>query len=195
MRPEWRWSLTAIVALCIGGFGAQSYAELASPYYRTVAGLIARGRPWTITAVDVAQDAARPGVFVRLHGEVRATADARRPAAALIGRVQAGAAIEGPVIYWSLVLAWPGIAARRRFALLLVGIPIFLGLEAATTVCQLLAGFSEVSAILAGDADPLTPWDRWSRFIESGGRDALAVGAALLTVAIVLGRGRTAAAQ
>ena len=91
--------------------------------------------------------------------------------------------IEGPLIYWSLLLAWPA-PWRLRAARLLLGIPLFLGLEAATTVCQLLNGFAETSAILAGAGDPVTAWERWSRFIESGGRDVLAVCAALLTIAV-----------
>jgi hypothetical protein len=122
-----------------------------------------------------------PGVFVRVHGEVRAVANAAQPAATLIGRVHAGAAIEGPLIFWTLLLAWPA-SARRRGALLLIGVPVFLGLEAATTVCQLLNGFAEASAIIAGSG-AITGWERWSRFLESGGRDVLAVFAALLTVA------------
>jgi hypothetical protein len=181
MRLERRWLIAARAALLVGALGAEIYARLAAPYYRTAATWIARGRPWTITQVDVAPDAPRPGVFVRMHGEVRAVANAAQPAATLIGRVQAGAAIEGPLIFWTLLLAWPA-QARRRGALLLIGVPVFLGLEAATTVCQLLNGFAEASAIIAGSGS-MTGWERWSRFIESGGRDVLAVCAALLTVA------------
>jgi hypothetical protein len=181
MRLERRCLIAAMAALLVGALGAEIYARLAAPYYRTAATWVARGRPWTITQVDVAPDAPRPGVFVRMHGEVRAVANAAQPAATLIGRVQAGAAIEGPLIFWTLLLAWPA-RARRRGALLLIGVPVFLGLEVATTVCQLLNGFSEASAIIAGSGS-MTGWERWSRFIESGGRDALAVCAALLTVA------------
>jgi len=65
----------------------------------------------------------------------------------------------------------------------LVGIPVFLGLEAATTVCQLLSPLAYGSAVLTGDASPLTWWDRWSRFLENGRRIALAVTAATLAVA------------
>jgi hypothetical protein len=181
MQLERRWLIAAMAALLVGALGAEIYARLAAPYYRTAATWVAQGRPWTITQVDVAPDAPRPGVFVRMHGEVRAVANAAQPAATLIGRVQAGAAIEGPLIFWTLLLAWPA-RARRRGALLLIGVPIFLGLEAATTVCQLLNGFAEASAIIAGSGS-MTGWERWSRFVESGGRDVLAVCAALLTVA------------
>jgi hypothetical protein len=182
MGLERRWLMAAMVALLVGALGAQTYAQLAVPYYRIAATWVARGRPWTITRVDVAPDAARPGVFVRLHGEVRAAANAAQPAATLVGRVQAGAAIEGPLIFWTLLLAWPA-QARRRGAWLLMGVPVFLGLEAATTVCQLLNGFADASAVIAGDSGSITGWERWSRFIESGGRDVLALCAALLTVA------------
>ena len=181
MGLERRCLIAAMAALLVGALGAEIYARLAAPYYRTAATWVAWGRPWTVTQVDVAPDAPRPGVFIRVHGEVRAVADAARPAATLIGRVQAGAAIEGPLIFWTLLLAWPA-QARRRGAWLLMGIPVFLGLEAATTVCQLLNGFAEASAIIAGSGS-ITGWERWSRFIESGGRDVLAVCAALLTVA------------
>jgi hypothetical protein len=46
----------------------------------------------------------------------------------------------------------------------------------------LLNGFAEASAIISGSGS-MTGWERWSRFVESGGRDVLAVCAALLTVA------------
>jgi hypothetical protein len=182
MRLEWRWPAAAILALLVGAFGAQRYVQLAAPCYRAAAVWLASGRPWTITRVDVAEDAARPGVFVRLHGEVRRNSASARPAATCIGRVQAGAAIEGPLLFWAVLFAWPA-TVRRLGAMLLMGLPVFFGLEIATTVCQLMNGFAEASAIIGGDPDPLTGWERWSRFLESGGRDVLAVCAALLTVA------------
>src|ERR1700737_2532110 len=107
MGLERRWLIAAMAALLVGALGAEIYARLAAPYYRTAATWVARGRPWTITQVDVTPDAPRPGIFVRLHGEVRAAATPPCPAAPLIGRVQAGAAIEGPLIFWTLLLAWP----------------------------------------------------------------------------------------
>lgn len=184
MRPEWRWVVAAVAALSVGAFGAPHYARLAAPYYRVAAAFIAQGHPWTMTGVDVAHDTSRPGMFVHLRGEVRATQNAERPAAALVTRVQVGAVVEAPVIFWTLLFVWPAASAYLRLAFLACGIPVFLGLEAATTVAQLLNGFAEASAVLAGDSNPLTAWERWSRFIESGGRDVLAVCAALLTVAM-----------
>jgi hypothetical protein len=66
-----------------------------------------------------------------------------------------------------------------------VGIPVFLGLEGITTGIQLMHSLAEVSAILAGETNPLTLWERWSRFLEASGRFVIEVCAALLTIAIV----------
>jgi hypothetical protein len=63
MWLERRWFIAAVLALLVGALGARTYAQLAAPYYRTAATWIGRGRPWTITRIDVAQDAARPGVL------------------------------------------------------------------------------------------------------------------------------------
>jgi hypothetical protein len=46
-------------------------------------------------------------------------------------------------------------------------------------ICQCVS-----TAILGGDNDPLTTWERWSQFLESGGRFAVAIAAALFTIAI-----------
>jgi hypothetical protein len=168
--------------LAAGALGAETYVRGTSPCYEALAALIARGHPWTLTGSDVAADAAHPGLFLRLHGDVRVDLRAKQPAAHVIGRVQVGAAIEGPLVFWTVLLAWPRAARGRRVAMLVCGLPMFVILETGTTACQLLAGFAQASAMIAGDRDPLTLWERWSRLIESGGRDVLAVLAALLTV-------------
>jgi hypothetical protein len=185
MRLEWRWPTVAMSALAVGAIGAQSYATALMPYYRAAAAFVAQGRPWTITGIDVARHEGLPGEFLLLHGEVRKTPGAARPRAVLTTRIQVGAVVEGPLIFWTLVLLWPAGSVRRRLAFIACGIPICLALEAATTVCQLLNGFAEASAVLAGDSDPLTGWERWSRFLESGGRDVAAVCAAMLTAQTV----------
>jgi hypothetical protein len=60
---------------------------------------------------------------------------------------------------------------------------VFVLLEAATTVCQLMNPLAYASAVLAGERDPLTAWECWSRFLEDGGRVGLAVVAAALVAA------------
>jgi hypothetical protein len=73
---------------------------------------------------------------------------------------------------------------RRRLACLALGIPVFLALEASTTGCQLVHSMAQASAMLAGEPDPLTAWERWSRFLEAGGRFALEVCSALSLIAL-----------
>ena len=194
MRRELRWLLLAGGCLLAGAFGAQAYATRAAPAYRHAVIWLTRGLPWSVRDIEVSPDPPHPGIFLRLHGEVRpvmpgagtaATASAADSRVAhLVTRVQVGAAVEAPLIFWMMLLAWPAATARRRAALLLTGIPIYGCLELLTTVSQLLSGFSAGAAALAGHSEANTPLESWSRFLESGGRDVLAVGAALITAAL-----------
>jgi hypothetical protein len=183
MRREARWALVAAAALAIGTIGAESYARLLTPYYVAVSRLIAHRHPWTITGVDIAKDTKGPGNVLRLKGLFRERESDPAPAGEIVSQLQVAAVAESPVIFWTVLAVWPVASVRRRLGILLLGIPVFLGLEAATTVCQLLSPFAYGSAVLAGDPNPLTWWDRWSHFLENGGRIALAVTAATLAVA------------
>ena len=182
MRAELRWGLIALGALAIGSACAEGYARLASPYYAAVARFIAGGHPWNIVAVGVRPGDAGQGAALTLVGDVWRRADDARPAAIVVARVNVGAVIEAPIVFWTLLLFWPAACVRQRLMRCLVGIPIFLGLESITTVAQLLRDLPQVSAMLAGARDSLTLLDRWSRFLETGGRFALPVCAALLAI-------------
>jgi hypothetical protein len=182
MRHEWRWILAAITALAVGAIGAKPYATLAAPCYTVTARWIARGHPWDVVKIDVAPGSSTPGAILRLTGTVRARAEDGRPAARLISKLQVAAVVESPVAFWTLLLLWPVRSYRERLWLLALGIPIFLCLETATTVCQLLNPLAYGSAVLAGDPDPITWWELWSRFLEAGGRVVLALAAALITI-------------
>lgn len=192
MRLELRWAAGAALALTIGLVAAGAYARIAAPAYRWAAAVIGNSMEWRIRRVAVEHDGERPGEYLRLHGELLPAGLSGR-GAAIVTRVEAGAAIEAPLIFWTLLVLWPA-RLRSRVVLLLLGIPMFLALECATTVCQLLNGFAEAAAMLAGAQSPLTGWERWSRFIESGGRDVLAVCAALLTIGAASRVAPTAAA-
>jgi hypothetical protein len=185
MRHEWRWIFAAVAALAVGAIGAKSYARLAAPYYTVAARWIALGHPWEVVNVDVAPGSSGRGAILRLTGTVRKQADASQPAAKLIAKLQVAAVVESPVVYWMLLSLWPLQSGRERLWLLALGIPVFLFLETATTVCQLLNPLAYGSAVLAGNPNPVTWWERWSRFIEGGGRVVLAVAAALITVTMV----------
>jgi hypothetical protein len=184
MRREWRWLLAAIASLAIGATCAESYSRLATPYYLVVTELVARLHPWLVESITVTSDASDHGVVLKLVGEVRRNRADPLPTALVVNRVQVGEVVEAPVVFWTLLLVWPAGSWRQRLLRVTVGIPIFLGLEAATTGCQLVYSMARVSALLAGESHPLTLWERWSRFLEAGGRFVLEVAAGLLAVAL-----------
>ena len=186
MRREWRWAIVIAAAFAMGATCAEGYARLTAPYYDTVAQLIAELHPlWRIMSVTVVEDEAHHGAYLRFSGEVRRQRSDVMPAAQVIGRVQVGEAIQTPLVFWTLLLLWPAASVRQRLRYLALGVPVFLCLEAVTTAVQLVHSMAEASAILGGDKDPVTLWERWSRFLEAGGQFAVDAGAALLTIAVV----------
>lgn len=184
MRSERRWLLAGAAALVIGVIGAEPYARLAAPLYAVLAELKAGDRPWTIARVGVEPDAHGLGAELKLRGTVRRQVFDARPAARVIGRVQVGEVIETPLVFWTVLLAWPASGWRLRAVRALLGAPVYLGLEAATTTAQLMLPLAQASAILAGDRDPLTLWDRWSRFLEAGGQFVVVSGVAMILAAL-----------
>jgi hypothetical protein len=194
MRPEWRFGLVAVLALTAGTAGARYYAQLAVPYYAGAAGLIARLHPWRVVSLKVTNDPRSHGTIVLLKGEVFRNPADPSPAAVVVSRVQVGEVVETPLIFWTVLLLWPA-ASTQRWSRLAMGIPVFLVLEALTTVCQLIQPMAAASAMLAGDSDPLTLLDRWSRFLEAGGRFVMEIVAALLTIAIARSFGPSSSAH
>lgn len=187
LRREWRWLIIATAALATGALGARSYARLAAPYYAMVARLVCRSHAWQIDGVQVVSQSG-PGAVLQLTGTVRQRSDDPLPAARLVSKLQVAAVTQSPVIFWSVLLAWPMRGWRQRLKLLLLGVPMLLALEAATSVCQLLTPFAYVSALLSGHANHTSGWEHWSRFLEEGGRVVLALGAALCVVALCRSR-------
>jgi hypothetical protein len=183
MRREWRLGLVAVVALVAGTVGARYYAQLAVPYYAGAAGLIVRLHPWRVVSLKVTNDPEGHSTILLLKGAVFRNPADPSPAAVVVNRVQVGEVVETPVIFWTVLLLWP-TTSTQRWLRLAMGIPVFLGLEVLTTVCQLIQPMAQASAILAGQSDPLTLWDRWSRFLEAGGRFVVEIVAAVLTIAI-----------
>lgn len=190
MRSEWRLGIAAAIALTLGALCAEPFARLAAPCYAAVDRLVAKAHNWAIEQVAVAPDPSGRGSVVRLVGEVRRRRTDPQPAAVVETRVQIGEVIETPLVFWTLLLVWPAASGRQRALRLASGVGVFLCLEALTTAAQLLHPLAEASAILSGEVDPLTPWERWSRFLEAGGNLALAAAAALgaLSLADVIGR-------
>ena len=184
MRPEWRWLIASAAALTIGIFFAAPYARLAAPLYEMLSDLWTGNHPWTVMRVEVAPGAHGLGAELQLTGSVRRNELSMRPAARVIGRVQVGEVIETPLVFWTVLLVWPA-QSRRQWALrALIGVPIYIVLEALTTTVQLVLPMAQASAMLAADQHPITLWDRWSRFLESGGQFVVASGAAMLLAAL-----------
>jgi hypothetical protein len=183
MRPEIRWASAAAAALGMGVVIATPYARLAAPFYAWIARAVAREHPWQVMSVDVRPGTSGLSAELQLEGYVRRHAEDLKPAARVIGRVQVGEVIETPVLFWTLLLLWPATGLRQRAARMTVGIPIYLALEAVTTAAQLMLPLAQASAILAGEDDPATTWDYWSRFLEAGGQFAVVwIGAMLVAV-------------
>jgi hypothetical protein len=180
MRPEFRWTLAVAAAFGIGAIFAEPYARLAAPYYAAVDRLIAIGHPWEIAVIDVRPGKSKLSAELQLRGLVRRNREDLNAAARVIGRVQVGEVVETPLVFWTLLLMWPSTSIRQRVARLVAGIPAFLCLEAITTATQLVLPMAQASAILAGDNDPVTVWDRWSRFLEAGGQFVVVCSAGIL---------------
>ncbi len=190
MRLEVRWGVLAAAALAVGTMVAAPYARLMVPYYAAVDRLLAAGRPWVITHVAVGAGRAQLSDEVQIEAWVRRRQDDPKPAARVIGRVQVGEVIETPIVFWGLLLGWPAASTRQRVGRLALGIPVFFGVEAVTTATQLIVPMTQASAMLAGDPDPVTSWDRWSRFLEAGGQFAVVCAAAMMVIALPRADGR-----
>jgi len=180
MRRELRWVLGASAALALGVLMAEPYARLAAPYYEAVAKVAAGFHPWQVVSVGVQPGSSRLGAELQLRGEVRRIPEQSRPSAIVVGRVQVGEVVETPIVYWTLVLMWPVESKRMGWLRAALALPVFLVLEALTTATQLILPMAQASAILDGSQDPLTSWDRWSRFLEAGGQFVIVAAAAIV---------------
>jgi len=178
-----RVAIVVAAVLASGALGAEHYARLIAPYYAIAARCIAAPRPWTVTDLRVVDDDRSPGIVLRLQGAVRATPSDTAVAATTVSRMHVGAVIETPLVLWTVLALWPVSTPRMRWRLLAAGIPLWVALEILATVVPLLGPLAAASAVLAGAADPLTLWDHWSRFLETGGRFALPLAAGMLLAA------------
>jgi hypothetical protein len=188
VRPEVRWPLAIAAAFGLGIAFAQSYAQLGAPYYEAVDRLIAAGHPWDITSVDVRSGNSNLRTELQLRAFVRRQRDDLNPAARIVSRVQVGEVVETPMVFWTVVLAWSAVSTRQRILRLILGVPVFLLVEALTTATQLIPPMAQASALLSGETNPVTTWDYWSRFLEAGGQFVIASGAAIIVVALVSSR-------
>jgi hypothetical protein len=193
MRPEPRALLVVALLLAGAALGAAHYGELMSPFYAVAAQTLGETSGWQVVSADVRASKHGPGRVVALTAEFYAepagTPHGATPAARVVSEVQVGAVAEGPVVLLAILSLWPLAAGVRRRRLWLAGLPALLVLELLTTVPQLMHAMPAVAAMAAGAGDRVTLLDRWSEFIEGGGRFALACTLAVLTASLA-GRAR-----
>jgi len=172
-----------MLALASGAFLERPYLACMTPIYAAASTVIARLNAWTVLDVQTTADPHSPGRVLRLRGLV-ANRSAPSQSALIISRLQVGAPLETLVVFWALLVAC-SLSSRRRLLLsIALGVPVFLGIEAAMTVSQLVGPLASAPQLLAGAAEPMTPWEHWSRFLEAGGRVAVGITAALMTAAL-----------
>lgn len=184
LRREIWWGVAAVAAFAIGAVCAKPYARLAAPYYTLADRVFATGHPWSTGTVEVKPNDKGPGFILLSISGIRRQSSNPPFAARTIARVQVGEAVETPMVFWTALLLWPATSMRQRLTRVAVGIPLFLGLEAITTAVQFIHALPEASARLAGETDPLTLLERWSRFLEAGGRYVTEVFFVLTTIAV-----------
>ena len=177
VRPDSRRLAAAVAAVLLVGAAGDFYVRAAIPLYRIGSEWLIQDHPWQIDSLSVQGDAGRRRLQMR--SELRVKTWDREPAALVQSRLQLAAAKQNAVVFWPLLLLLPAGSMRRRLVLLALALPAFLVLEVATTSAQLVSPLMQTAAVIGGEADPLTPWERWSRFLEAGGRVALDVCAAL----------------
>jgi hypothetical protein len=160
-----------------------------APFDAVVARLLFLGEPWTVAGLEVVGGDTAGASVLQLRAEVRRSAADTDPAARVRTQLQVGAVAETPLLFFSLLLIWPSRSWQWRLMAMGLAAPVWLLLQALATTLPLADDVFTAAAILAGAHDPLTALERWSRFLESGGRIALAISAALLTGAAADGIG------
>jgi hypothetical protein len=160
-------------------------AAAATPLYRLGADWLIEGKPWQINSIEIHDATGDSRRELWMTGELKSRSWDSQPAARAESRLQLAAVMQNPVVFWLVLLLVPVASLRSRLTLLGLGVPLFLLLEIGTTSCQLVNAMVQTAAMLEGEADPLTWTERWSRFLESGGRLVVEVCASLCCVSVL----------
>ncbi len=183
-HSHWRLAILGSVLLALGGLIAPGYARVAVPYYQFTAQLIASSQGWYVDRVQIVDSVPGHPRTLQLVGRVYDPTLHRHGFATVTGVIQIAAVLQGPLVFIGVVLLLPAGSWREWRRRLLLGLPVLLLLDALTTVLSLLHAFAEANAIYMGEATPTTPWEIWTRVLESGGRIALAGLGGLATVGL-----------
>jgi hypothetical protein len=192
MRIVARWAAVIAIVGVVGFAGAERYAKLLAPAYEGALRLLAGQNAWDITRFTIDDSGRDHAVILRVGGTVHRTADPSTSSATVNVTRPVGSLIELAVVFWVLVLGWPVAERRQRLVLVAIGVPVLLLADIASTGCSLAGQFADARAMLQLAADTgaipevneaWTLWERWSRFLEGGGRIVIGVVLALAVIA------------
>ena len=163
-------------------FGRQ-YVELLLPLYRWEIGWCAP--EYRIQSLAVQEDRGEAVVSLNLKLEqyTFAAGQLLQPGINISSSTLAGHSLQHALLIFSLLAAWPATGISRRFALLCLAVPLLLLVEMLDVPLVLLGSNEDI--ILANVAPTASSFlVDWMNFLNGGGRLALSIAAALLTVAM-----------
>lgn len=168
-----------LLALALG----RDYVELWMPLYRQVAS-------WLLPEYRIVDLILRPGAnetVVALTAETAANMVIGLkflPAGvSMSSTTLASHALQHPVLLFSLLLAWPAVAWRKRWQLVLMGVPLLFAVECLDTPFVLAGALQDLVLGTLAPAEAASSWlIRWMHFVNGGGRLVLSLAAALMVV-------------
>jgi len=98
-------------------------------------------------------------------------------------RISARGVLQSTLVYLAAVLAWPGAGWRAAWLRLGLVVPFGALMFALDTAPDLLGNFQE-AVVRRVDTHATTALFVWARFLEGGGNVALALGLAMVTIAL-----------
>lgn len=156
------------------------WGEALVTIHKPLAVALANGCACRVT--DLRIEPGARGATLRLTTMLTEAGGAGRPVAIAKSRLPVAASQHALVALLAIAFAWPAGSWREASQRALAVLAAVLALELATTTMQLGAPLETISAQI--ELRPTTgPLGYWSAFVESGGRLALAVLAALAAVA------------
>jgi hypothetical protein len=176
------WGLLTGLAYAFG----EHYGRLVIPVYREAVSVLAP--EYRIHALELREQGGQRYFSLQVYTRegIRKGEVTLRPGIGLSSQTLLGHALQHPILIFGLLLAWPVAGLARRALLLLLGVPALVVVEFLDVPLVLLGSLEDL--ILANVAPELledSPRVLAMHFMNTGGRLALAVAAALLAIAAV----------
>ncbi len=174
----------AFLALTLLALAAgHHYAELWLPLYRGVAA-------WLLPEYRIVDLVLRQGanetvlaLTVETAGNMVVGLKFLPAGTSMTSTTLAGYALQHPVLLFSLLLAWPTVAWRNRWQLILMGVPLLFALECLDTPFVLAGAVQDLVLGTLAPAEAASSWlIGWTHLVNGGGRLALSLAAAFIVV-------------